>query len=316
MSPLVRSDPEVLRQLRDLAAQQGGTVSRRQAYALGITRWQIKAKVRAGAWACIGDQTIQLGSGPTTPRGELWSAVFQGGPRAMLDGESALVAAGLQRWTATRVRVSVPRGARTRRNARFNIRQTRRWSPDDLATGSSPPRTRTPVAAVRAALWASSNRAAALILSQTVQQGLARAEDLGLEMLRIRRAPRRLLLHVVVNDLLDGAMSLGEQDVTRELARRGLPLPDLQVLRRDGPRRYFLDMRWADLGVVVEVDGIHHGWAENVVADAVRQNALALAGDVVLRLPLLGLRLEPDTFFNQIEAALRRQGWTPPGPRR
>lgn len=57
--------------------------------------------------------------------------------------------------------------------------------------------------------------------------------------------------------------------------------------------------------MVVEIDGIHHAWAENVVGDALRQNALALAGDRVLGLPLLGLRLESDAFFGQIEEALR-----------
>jgi hypothetical protein len=36
---------------------------------------------------------------------------------------------------------------------------------------------------------------------------------------------------------------------------------------------------------------------------------LTLDGDVVLRLPLLGLRLQPDDFFQQIEWALRKQGY-------
>jgi very-short-patch-repair endonuclease len=60
---------------------------------------------------------------------------------------------------------------------------------------------------------------------------------------------------------------------------------------------------------VVEVDGIHHSWAQNVVGDALRQNSLAIAGDTVLRLPLLGLRLEPDAFFSQIEEGLVAGGW-------
>ncbi len=46
------------------------------------------------------------------------------------------------------------------------------------------------------------------------------------------------------------------------------------------------------------------------MGDALRQNALALDGDTVLRLPLLGLRLEPEAFFAQIEHAMRAAGWT------
>ena len=142
-----------------------------------------------------------------------------------------------------------------------------------------------------------------------VQQGVVRVEDMAQELLRIRRAPRRLLLHAVVNDLLDGARSLGEPDVASELRRRGLPVPERQVLRKDSRGRYYLDLYWRRFRLVVEIDGIHHTWAENVVGDALRQNSLALAGDTVLRLPLLGLRMQPDEFFAQIERGLVSGGW-------
>jgi len=126
----------------------------------------------------------------------------------------------------------------------------------------------------------------------------------ALEFLRIKRHRRRLLLHAVVNDLLDGARALGELEVARELKRRGLPPPARQVLRKDRKGRYFLDLYWPDLKLVVEIDGIHHAWVENVVGDALRQNSLAIAGDTVLRVPLLGLRLAPDEFYAQIAEAI------------
>jgi very-short-patch-repair endonuclease len=282
-------------------------LSRPQLYALGVTRSTVRAHIRAGRWQRIGDQSVHLGNGALSQVGEQWAAVFQGGPRACLDGASALIAAGLDRYEVTRIRVSVPRGARNRRNKRFDIRQTRRWSVDDIiAVGV--PRTRPATAAVRAGLWASTERQAAYVVTLAVQQGIAAADDVGRELLRIRRDRRRALLHTVVNDLLDGAKSLGELDVGRELRRRGLPEPERQVLRKDDRNRYFLDLYWPRWKLVVEVDGIHHTWAENVVGDALRQNALTLDGDTVLRLPLLGLRVEPDAFFAQIEQALRDAG--------
>ena len=116
------------------------------------------------------------------------------------------------------------------------------------------------------------------------------------------------MLALVVNDLLDGARSLGELDVSRELRRRGMPAPDRQVLRKDKKNRYYLDLYWHEYGLVVEIDGIHHAWAQNIVGDALRQNSLVISGDVVLRLPLLGLRLQPDDFFDQIGEALDRPG--------
>ena len=301
-------DDARFRAARAQAAHQGWVLSRKQLYGAGITRWEIRGQVRMRRWQLIGDQSVCLHNGPIEDTGHQWAAVFQGGPRARLDGASALVAGGLDHFTVDRIRVSVPRGARIRRNRRYNIRQTRRWDDEDTAP-SGIPRTRPEVAAVRAFLWAASDKEATYLLTATVQQGLAPARAIGEQALRIRRDKRRDLLFAVVSDLLDGARSLGELDVVRELRRRGLPPPERQVLRRDKRGRYYLDLYWPEWRLVVEVDGIQHTWAENVVPDALRQNSLAIAGDTVLRLPLLGLRLEPEAFFAQIEAALVAGGW-------
>ena len=289
------------------AERQASIVSRRQLYAAGMTRCAVRHHIRVGRWQRVGDQSVCLHTGPLSTVSHHWAAVFQGGPRACLDGATALIASGLERFEAAAIRVSVPRGARIRRSKAYDIRQTRRWSAADVVD-LGVPRTQPAVAAVRAALWARTDREATYVLTLTVQQGLASPEAIGDELLRIRRDRRRLLLHAVVNDLLDGARALGEIDVARECRRRGLPEPARQVLRRDGQHRYYLDLYWPDYHLVVEVDGIHHAWAENVVGDALRQNALALDGDTVLRLPLLGLRLQPDRFFEQIAAGL---GLTP-----
>ena len=287
-------------------------MSRPQLYALGITRYEVRGQVRARRWQLVGDQSVCLHNSEISDVGHQWAAVFQGGPRACLDGASALVAGGLERYEVERHRVSVPRGARVRRSRLYDIRQTRRWSAADLAP-SGIPRTRPDVAAVRAALWAVSDRQAVYVLTLVVQQGLASAEQLGAQALRIRRDRRRRLVHETVLDLLDGARSLGELDVVGELRRRGLPPPDRQVLRLDKAKRYYLDLYWEEFALVVEIDGIQHTWATNVVGDALRQNSLVIANDRVLRLPLLGLRLEPDAFLDQIEEALVVGGWRRPG---
>ena len=290
-----------------LADGQGGVVSRPQLYRCGVTRAEVRAHVRAHRWQLVCDQVVALHNGEVSPRGHRWAAVISAGPRARLDGIAALVEAGLVRMDYDRVRVSVPKGARvrTRRTRLYDIRETRRWATGDRAPGPGIPRTRPEVAAVRAAIWARTDREAAYVLTAVVQQQLVAAAALAVELLRIRRHRRRLFVHAIVNDLLDGAQALGELDVARELRRRGLPPPTRQALRQDRRGRYYLDLYWPDLKLVVEVDGIHHAWAEYVVGDALRQNALALDGDTVLRVPLLGLRLEPDAFFEQIAEAIR-----------
>ncbi|MFC7360700.1 hypothetical protein [Nocardioides astragali] len=304
------NDPRFARARKE-AVRQGGVLSRPQLYALGITRHEIRGQVRAHRWQLVGDQSVCLHNGEVSDVGHQWAAVFQGGPRACLDGASALVAGGLERYTVLQHRVSVPRGARVRRSRLYDIRQTRRWAATDLAP-SGIPRTLPDVAGVRAALWAASDRQAVYVLTLVVQQGLASADQLGLQALRISRDRRRRLVHTTILDLLDGARSLGEVDVVRALRRRGLPPPTRQVLRCDRHNRYYLDLYWEDFGLVVEIDGIQHTWATNVVGDALRQNSLVLASDRVLRLPLLGLRLEPEAFFEQIEEALVVGGWRRP----
>ncbi len=287
-----------------LAVDQGGVVSRRQAYRLGITRWEVVAHVRAERWQLIGDQSIVLHSGTVSSSGLMWAAVFQGGPRAHLDGASALIASGLTRFGAPKIRVTVPRGAKVRRTPLFDIRQTRRWDPETVL-GTGIPRTTPAVAAVRAALWARSNKQAALVLTMAVQQRLTTPEDLSVAALAIRKDRRRRLVHEVVIDLLGGARSLGELDFARECRRRGIPEPSRQVLRQDGRKRYFLDVIWDAWGLVVEIDGIQHAWVPNIVGDALRQNAVSLQGLKMLRLPLLGMRIARDEFFEQIERGLR-----------
>lgn len=283
-------------------------LSRRQLYRAGITRWMVRAEVAGLRWRRVGRHCIAVHRGPLDPRARFWAAVLSGGPRAQLDGVASLQWVGLKGFSEPTIRVTVPRGARVWRTAEVDVRQTRRWSREDLADDTIP-RTRDEVAAVRGALWARTDREAALLLSMVVQQGLTTPAQLGDALLRIRRDRRRAFLQGVIGDLLGGVQSLAELDVARECRRRGLPEPDRQVLRKGRHGRYFLDVYWKRYGVVLEIDGIQHTWVQNVVADALRHNDIALQRDVVLRLPVLGLRLQPDAFFAQVRSALVEGGW-------
>ena len=62
-------------------------------------------------------------------------------------------------------------------------------------------------------------------------------------------------------------------------------------------------MAWEDVGLVVEIDGGHHALALSPVDDALRQNEVTLRENLVLRIPVLGLRLTPDAFMAQVVRA-------------
>lgn len=292
-----------------LAARQESVVSRAQLYGLGFSRAEVRNNVRAGRWRRLGRHCLVLHRGPLADLAPYWAAVLEGGPRAVVDAESALVLAGLEHYRTDRIRVSVPRGARIRhRGSTADIRQTRRWQADDTVADGVP-RTPPAVAAVRAALWARTDRQAQLVMTMAVQQGLVQPDGLATEMLRVRRDKRRSLLNQLVLELAGGIRSLGELDVVRGCRERGLPEPDKQVCRRTSNGTFYLDFRWSDWRLVVEVDGIQHAWVVNIVSDALRHNRLAIDGDRVLRLPVLGLRMQPDDFFDQIRDALVAAGW-------
>ena len=301
-------DDVAMRKAELLSRRQGGVISRRQLLDLGVPRWRTRAQVKARRWRRHHRQTIAVHTGPLPTEAQQWSAVFEAGSRGALDGASSLIAAGLKGFSEERQRVSVPRGARVFSSTRINIRQTRRFRKEDVV-GVGIPRVRTEIAAIRAALWARTNREAALILTMTVQQRLVSAAELARALLDVRRDKRRRFIESVLLDLLGGAQSMGELDFARRCRQRGLPEPDRQVVRKGRSGTYFLDVYWKDFGVVLEVDGIHHLQAQNVVEDALRQNHVSIDGDTVLRLPLLGLRVAENDFFKQIETALRKGGW-------
>ncbi|GIM63884.1 hypothetical protein Pve01_81720 [Planomonospora venezuelensis] len=282
-------------------------MSRDQLRGLGITCGELGAHLTGGRWRPVHTQSIAVHTGPLAKEGRMWAAVFESGDRGCLDGASALIAGGLEHYTEDVIRVSVPRGVLARKAAGVDIRQTRRLLTTDLAP-SGIPRTRPEVAGVRAALWARSDKQATLLLTMTVQQGMTTADRFGAHVLTVKRDRRRLLVTTVITDLLGGVRSLGEHEFAQECRRRGVPEPSRQVVRRGRDGRWYLDVCWEEWGVVVEIDGIHHEWATNVVADALRHNAVTLDRAIVLRLPLLGLRTAADDFFAQIIDALVSRG--------
>lgn len=113
-------------------------------------------------------------------------------------------------------------------------------------------------------------------------------------------------VHQLVADVCRGAESLGELDFGTLCRQRGLPEPTRQALRTSRRGRIYLDVAWEELGVHVEIDGAQHSQGLNTIDDALRHNDLAVDGTINLRIPVLGLRLSPDAFLDQVAQALAR----------
>ncbi|EWT00348.1 hypothetical protein N865_16265 [Intrasporangium oryzae NRRL B-24470] len=288
----------------EAAADQGGVVSRAQLTALGITRHDIRSEVAGGRWRCPGRQTVAVHTGPLTSPSLCWTAIFETGVQiAALDGVTALQHAGLRGYVDDEIHLSAVHNHNTEPLSGVRIHKVIRRVAGELVEAGIP-RTRPEVAAVRAAHWAASDRQAALILLMAVQQRLTTPRRLAAAQRLVRGRTRRAFIRAVVRDIAFGVQSLGELDFARLCRACGIPEPSRQVVRQTPGGRIYLDVAWDEYDLVVEVDGAQHRWGLAVTGDNLRQNDVTLAGDRVLRVDVIGLRLETDRFLAQVARGL------------
>lgn len=303
------SNPVLARRVAaKLAAEQCGVVGRRQLYAAGVPRWLVRLELRVGRWQSTGRQTVVVHNGPRDAAARRWIAVLEAGPRAALDGVSALQAAGIAALTDDVVHVIVPKGARKPRLRGVRLHESRRWRDEDIVRAGIP-RTLPAVAAVHAALWAATDRQAALHLTLAVQQRRATAAELYDAAATVRRHPRRALLRLVVTDLADGVRSLGELDVAQAMRGRGLPEPVRQSLRRRPSGRQYLDADFPTYRLTLEVDGWQHDLPGQRLADVLRDLAVAGEGGTTVRIPLVAWRMDSSAVLDALEALFASRGW-------
>ena len=280
-----------------LAADHSGVAHRKDLRRAGVTRADVRSEVTAGRWTTAGRHTVVIGTGEPTGEALWWRALWESGSGAALDGITALQASGLTGFTHPTIDVAIPMRSHGHEVDGVTLHRRRDVGP---TTGAALIRCRPEGATIRAAQWARTDRTAALIICLAVQQRLVAPDRLLDAWRTVRHSPRRAFLNVILIDVCDGAQSLGELDFAGLCREHGLPPPSRQVVRTGPGGRIYLDVAWEDIGLVVEIDGGHHARALNPVDDALRQNEVALGDEMVLRIPVLGLRLTPMSFMDQV----------------
>lgn len=286
------------------AEETDWVINRARLRQLGVTRKQAAAQVAAGRWLRLGTQTFAVRTGERSHAARCWQAVWEMGVGvALVDGVDALRLAGMTGWTDETVHVSLVHRHTANERAGVTVHQVIRRVEGEAA-GAGIPRTRPAIAAIRAAHWAVSDRAAMTILAMCVQQRLVTGPQLAQARRLVRGRTRRAFIAQVVADVADGAQSLHELDFAAECRARGLSTPTRQAVKQGPDGRVYLDVYFEEHGLVVEIDGAGHLWAMAGVADALRANQLVIDGDRVLRINVLGLRVDLDAHLEQVEAAL------------
>ena len=289
---------------RDAAAHTGAVVSRTLLRSVGVSYLDVRSEIDAGRWKAHGLQTVALHAGELTPEDHRWRAVWEIGQGiAAVDGVTALQAAGLKHYTDDTVHVSVVHRCAVKKVPGVKLHKVIRRLPDELM-GAGLPRTRPAVAALRAAYWAVSDRQAALILLMAVQQRIVTPDQLSAYSKQLRGRTRRKFILDVVGYVHDGVQSLGELDFAKLCRARGLPEPTRQVVVKGERGRMYLDVRWDHHALVVEIDGVQHREGLQVSADNLGRNEVTLRDDKVLRIDVIGLRLQEDQFIDQVVRGL------------
>jgi hypothetical protein len=291
--------------LADLAAAQSQICSRAQLCALGVDAKAVDCHVLNLRWRTLGPLVVALHCGPLPSLARRWAVVLNAGSAAALAAWTALHEWGLQGWERDAVHVVVRRGVRLTAMSTavgpIVVHESRRHREGDIVLRNGLPMHSPERAAIDAAAWSTSSRAACGLLAAVVQQGLTTVTRLRAELDTVGRVNRLRVMWSALSDIEGGSHALSEIDFVRFCRERGLPVPVRQVVRRDSAgRRRYLDVEWRlpdGRRVALEIDGIGHMEVERWYDDLLRSAELMASGGTdgpLVRLPAIACRTEPE----------------------
>jgi hypothetical protein len=167
--------------------------------------------------------------------------------------------------------------------------------------------TAAPRAALDAAVWERSSRAAVRIIVDAVQQRICSAAAIRAELERAGRVRHRRLLGQVLADVDGGAEAVSELAFLAFCRRHDLPTPRLQVRLDSAGRRRYLDADFPRPGrrpLRVEVDGGVHLTLRARWKDTRKDNDAALDGELVLRFPSVAIYTDDPEAVAQLRRGL------------
>lgn len=279
-----------------MARGQALCVSRAQLRRCGLGPDVVRRRVAAGRWQLFGPHVVVLHTGPLDAGARRWAAVLDAGPACALAAWTGLAVHGLTGWERPDVHLVLPPGRSRPALSGTVLHASRRCRAEDVVARGGLPLHRVERAAVDAAAWSPSDRAAGGLLAAVVQQRLTTALRLRASLDAVGAVRRRRELRLLLDDLAGGSQAMSELDLVRLCRRNGLPVPVRQAERRDAAgRRRYLDAEWelADgRRLLLEVDGVGHLDAARWYDDLLRAAEVTRPGEVLLRLPARALRTD------------------------
>ncbi|MDL5157028.1 type IV toxin-antitoxin system AbiEi family antitoxin domain-containing protein [Actinomycetospora termitidis] len=290
--------------LRAQMRDQDGVATVEQAKQAGYTRAAIAGKIRRGEWERPAHGVLRTTDHPLTPRARIRIAMLSLGADATLVGRSAAYWWRMVDVAPTEVEIAVAQ--RNQPRPRPGVTVVRRAVPagDRVAVDGLFVTKR--AATVLAAVAALGLIAGAKLMDRVLQKGLVTLDALQEVHGRSRRRYGAAVCTALLALAAGGARSEAERMAHRALRRAGITgwVADHRVvLPRHGPA--LLDLAFVDRRILVEVDGwAYHRDLRAFLHDSDRQNALVLAGWVVIRTNWHELKERPEKFVLTVREAL------------
>jgi very-short-patch-repair endonuclease len=182
---------------------------------------------------------------------------------------------------------------------------------DAIHPSRLPPRTRIEETTVDLTQTALSLDEAFSWLARACSRRLTTAAQLQTAMSARPKLRWRADLTSALADVGDGAYSVLEWRYLRDVElRHGLPRAARQSRSRAGNLTRYLDNKYPEFGLVVELDGRAAHPVEERWRDIHRDNVSAVVGMTTLRYSWADVTTDPCRVASEIAAVLRRRGWT------
>jgi very-short-patch-repair endonuclease len=296
-------------QLAEICRRQRGVVSRSQALAAGVSPNAIGYRLRSGRWQRLAAGTYATFSGEVGRAVLRWAAVLRAGPGAILTHQSAAEEIGLVPEDGGAIHVAIPTERRVTRLPGMVVHRsahmTRRRHPTRM-----PPQTRVEDTVLDLAIGTPSLDNAMGWIARACGRRLTTPDRLARALRRRARVSGRDELRQLLDDVAVGCHSVLELRYLRDVERaHGLPEAARQFQSRQTTGNSYDDVRYADYGVRVELDGRAAHPEEARWRDLRRDNTATLEGDAVLRYGFADVSERPCDVAGQVAAMLWRNGW-------
>jgi hypothetical protein len=276
------------RAIRQLAARQGGRLSRAQLLAAGLSDSALRYRIRSGRYVTEHPGVYGIAPVSRDLAGPAWAAVLACGPGAVVSHLTAAVLWNLLRHHRLPIHVTAPG---------YHLREgiiTHRCAtllPRDLTHQRGVPVTSRARTVLDIAPLISS-RELRRIINDSARAGALRLDALGDVLERNGRHPGARLLRPILAATGSGLTRSGlEDDFLDFLTRSGLPLPQLNVVV-DGIE---VDAYYPEHDLIIELDTLdYHGDPQAFEGDRDRDAAHLAHGRPTLRITGERLDRRPD----------------------